>query len=745
VTGPDRHVVMLVADDALRDQRARGHALALAQFGLRVTVLGVTTEPRRWDTLLSAGQPSAAQQAGQPQPVPDQGATAVRIVRVPVDFVLRDHRERRRARWQHGELGWLAPDRDSETLARRRLAVAGWRAQGTGGPAGVLLRQGVVARRFALRACGAGRRRASRVTALGFDAWDGRRQRLPLVASPHRVAPELDDLELAVGPVLDDLLPTVIHVQDVHLMEVAARAVGRAHGAGRQVRWLYDAREWVPGLAPQGERTRRVMAAWARLERRQLRAADRVLASSPASAAALQSRHRLSRPPAVLPDQPAAGLLADVYRDLLGAPRLSLSGGARSGGARSGGAPGAGSAAQPVERLVRGRLPAGVVLPGVDPSRGDPPPQQVFLAIGPANSAGQAWAWARAAERHLDGVRARVVAIRNGRYDYPADELVEAERYRSDPGWQLRQLADARSRWTHVLLEAGRPILGALTGRDFVGDAQLLTQAGVRVGLALHGSELRSPRRHAAGHEFSPFSDPGEALTRRLQTKVDTLAPAVARFAAAGGPVFVSTPDQLDDVPAATWLPVVVDLARWPAPGDTLRRGRPLFVHAPSNPRLKGTAEVERVLRPLAERGLIEFQLLTGLAPERAAELIAAADVVVDQLLLGLYGMLACEAMATGRLVLGHLGAALRGRVDVLVPVVEVTPATLAQVVERVLDDRQWARESAAQGPAFVTSVHDGRRSAGVLAAFLRRDHPDRGTTGGSSWPGRASLEVPGP
>jgi hypothetical protein len=359
-----------------------------------------------------------------------------------------------------------------------------------------------------------------------------------------------------------------------------------------------------------------------------------------------------------------------------------------------------------------------------------PRDENVVLAIGPANSAGQGWAWARAAERHLDGVRGHVVAIRNGTYDYPADELVDAAAYRTDAVWQLRELAEARSSWTHVLLEAGRPILGGLAGRDFTGDAALLRDCGVEVGLVLHGSETRDPRRHRGRHEFSPFADPRDALTKKLQTKVDLLLPRVLDFAASGGPVFVSTPDQLDDVPAATWLPVVVDPSAWPVRDDTLTRSRPLFVHAPSNPQLKGTAQVEAVLGPLAERGVIDFQLVTGLPPEQAARLIAEADVVVDQLLLGLYGVLACEAMAGGRVVLGHLGDALRSRVDRTVPVIEVTPRTLAGVVELLLDDRDWARAQAAQGPEFVRAVHDGRRSAEVLAPFLGRTAPGRTALG---------------
>ena len=93
--------------------------------------------------------------------------------------------------------------------------------------------------------------------------------------------------------------------------------------------------------------------------------------------------------------------------------------------------------------------------------------------------------------------------------------------------------------------------------------------------------------------------------------------------------------------------------------------------------------------------------------------------------------------MASGRLVLGHLGEALRDRVGRPVPVVEVTPRTLAEVMEHLLDDREWARASAFEGPDFVRAVHDGRRSASVLAPFLGRP-----TDAGVTDPGPESAEV---
>ncbi|HEX3004626.1 MAG TPA: hypothetical protein VHO27_10460, partial [Angustibacter sp.] len=384
-----------------------------------------------------------------------------------------------------------------------------------------------------------------------------------------------------------------------------------------------------------------------------------------------------------------AATLRSVYRDLVALPPAQ----------EPVSAPGEGGVPEPSETAVGERREGSVV-----------------LGIAPANSAGQAWAWGRAAEARLQDVQACVLSVRNGRYDYPTDVPVARTAFAHDSTWQAAAAQAAAATWTHALLEAGRPAFGLLNGRDFRGDAAFLRQAGVEVGLALHGSEIRDPRRHAATHAFSPFHDADEPRTAKLQRGCDTLLPLVRAF---DGPKFVSTPDQLDYVPDATWLPVVVDQARWAQGPTILERRVPVVVHAPSTPWLKGTDLVLQALQPLVDAGRIELTLVTGLPPSQAVELVRTSDVVIDQVLLGLYGVLACEAMSAGRLVLGHVGDTLRERVPEPVPVVEVTPDTLVAVLERLLADPDEARARAAAGPAFVSRFHDGRYSAEVLRDFL--------------------------
>jgi len=343
------------------------------------------------------------------------------------------------------------------------------------------------------------------------------------------------------------------------------------------------------------------------------------------------------------------------------------------------------------------------------------------LGIGPANMAGQGWAWSRAVLRELPGVEVEVFAVPHPTLAFPADVALPADAFARDARWQAEFELHVQSELTHLLIEAGRPVAGTLNGPNFVADARRLRDAGLTVGLVFHGSEIRDPRLHAQRYAWSPFRDPKDPLTARLQKQVDALAPLVAEF---DGPTYVSTPDLLDDLPGATWLPVVVDLSIWTPGEEPLRRDRPVVVHAPSHRALKGTELIEPVLADLEAEGLISYRRIEGVPTASVPALIRDADIVLDHFGIGNYGVLTCEAMATGRVSISHIHERVRARVPVEIPTLEATPDTLAAVLRRVVSEREWARSVAARGPEFVRDWHDGRRSAAILAGFLGAPQP---------------------
>ena len=341
------------------------------------------------------------------------------------------------------------------------------------------------------------------------------------------------------------------------------------------------------------------------------------------------------------------------------------------------------------------------------------------LLIGPANSAGQAFRWARSAER-IDGVSSYAFAIAptDDPFRFAADGRVTSLDYSQNYVWRERQRRDVAQRFTHVLIESGQGLWRGDAGAQIAE----LRHAGIHVGLVFHGSDIRTPHRHAELEADSPFIDGWYAETDKLE-KTTARNHELARTT--GCPVYVSTPDLLDFLPDATWLPVVVDPAPWrdAVTRPALERERPVVVHAPSRRALKGSEAIAPALRALEADGLIEYREVTGVPADEMPLLYGDADIVLDHFVMGGYGVAACEAMAARRVVLGHVAdrhrALVRRAGDMDLPVVEARIGDIGEVIHGILADRETYRTVAGRGPEFVARMHDGTYAARVLSTFL--------------------------
>lgn len=350
-----------------------------------------------------------------------------------------------------------------------------------------------------------------------------------------------------------------------------------------------------------------------------------------------------------------------------------------------------------------------------------PPPQPredvpFRLFIAPANYAGQGYQWSRAVSRNPRVTASNMVYAEINPFGYPVDHPVRWRTVTHSRRWQRAQLDALTRHFTHVLVEAEMPPLGGMWNQDVRRQVAALQAGGVVVGMLCHGSDIRLPSRHRELEKWSPFAnddwvpvDALEAIVADNRRLLDDLAV----------PTFVSTPGLLLDVPYAHLLPVVIDAERWSTDEPVLVRQRPRVLHVPSNPLVKGTAEIEPVLRLLHDEGIIEYEAVVGRTQDEMPGLFSSADIVLDQFRLGDYGAGACEAMAAGRLVISHVSEQARRVVadaaGVQLPVLEANLDTLEQVLRNVVADRASARALAAQGPAFVRRVHDGELARQVL------------------------------
>ncbi|MDM4718294.1 glycosyltransferase family 4 protein [Micromonospora sp. WMMA1363] len=153
----------------------------------------------------------------------------------------------------------------------------------------------------------------------------------------RKLEPGLWDWELAFGPVLDDLRPDLIHANDFRMLGVAARVKIRAAARGHEIKVVWDAHEFLPGLRPRQDNARWLPANRAH-EREYATVADAVVTVSEALADLLVREHGLTERPAVVMNAPSMGdaHLGDVghvpdLRSLCGigsgTPLLAYSGG----------------------------------------------------------------------------------------------------------------------------------------------------------------------------------------------------------------------------------------------------------------------------------------------------------------------------------------------------------------------------------------------------------------------------------
>lgn len=367
---------------------------------------------------------------------------------------------------------------------------------------------------------------------------------------------------------------------------------------------------------------------------------------------------------------------------------------------------------QRIDRFVLGAAP----VPGQPPA----PEAAIRLYVGPANFAGQGDQWARAVSRHVDGAVAVSMGFQGAgafgfRVDYPVDKDV----YLYSGTWQRRQLRAVSRGFSHVLIEAERPLFGTFLG-SVEREVALLARSGVRAAFVCHGTDIRLPSRHALANPYSPYRDGLLRETPELERRATENRRVLDRC---GLPVFVSTPDLLLDVANGHWLPVVVDLERWRRSNPVLAGPRPVVVHVPSKAIIKGTDLVDPVLAGLHAEGLIDYRRVEGVRADDMPELYGSADIVVDQFRIGSYGVAACEALASGRLVVSDVSAQVRSEVRAAsgldLPIVQATAGGLADTLRGILADPADFREVAASGPRFAGEVHDGRFSARTLAAHF--------------------------
>lgn len=165
-------------------------------------------------------------------------------------------------------------------------------------------------------------------------------------------------------------------------------------------------------------------------------------------------------------------------------------------------------------------------------------------------------------------------------------------------------------------------------------------------------------------------------------------------------------------------IPTAIDLDRYvpavrPEPGK-----RPLVVHAPTSPQIKGTEHVQAAVESLKDELDFEFLLIQNTSHEQAMALYRQADIVVDQLLLGSHGLLAAECMAMGKPVICWISDFMQEKYPADLPIVSANPNTLKRELKALLLDHERRAHLGTKGRRYVMDRHDMHKVAAQVHAL---------------------------
>jgi hypothetical protein len=181
---------------------------------------------------------------------------------------------------------------------------------------------------------------------------------------------------------------------------------------------------------------------------------------------------------------------------------------------------------------------------------------------------------------------------------------------------------------------------------------------------------------------------------------------------------FVTTPDLLEFVPGAEYLPHAVDTAAIspsPRTGDTTAFR---VLHAPTDRGIKGTRHVKAAIEALqAEGRAIELVLVEKIPQSELFSVAASCDLVVDQIMAGVYGTFGAEMMAAGLPVIAHMRDDIRAAYGADCPVIDATPATIADVLRRAMDGGLDLPARRQAGRTYADARHSSIALARRLAA----------------------------
>ncbi len=322
----------------------------------------------------------------------------------------------------------------------------------------------------------------------------------------------------------------------------------------------------------------------------------------------------------------------------------------------------------------------------------------------PTNIGGMPFALAKA-QRELGHGAVSYIMVPS-QYNYSADLKLDVRKNKSDL---------LRAVWNVFKFGYQFDVFHFYFGKSLTGfglyDVPVLKLFGKKVFFYFCGSDIRDPETLFKRYPFLRDEHDASTLLTANRDKAHTMATKYADG------VFVSTPDLIEFVPRAIWLPQPIDLdafdARISRHPSTKKGDLITVAHAPTDRYIKGSEFVIKAIQNLQREGYtVELNLIEHMPYDRALEEYAKADIMVDQLLIGWYGQVGVEMMALRKPVICYIRDDLLTYFQSNMPIINADKSNLRDVLRDLIEKKDSWEDIGKRGREYVEKYHDSKKVA---------------------------------
>ncbi len=213
---------------------------------------------------------------------------------------------------------------------------------------------------------------------------------------------------------------------------------------------------------------------------------------------------------------------------------------------------------------------------------------------------------------------------------------------------------------------------------------------GKKIIMHFVGSDIRSPKYIDWKSKNIKAFLTGEISHTLTEPFQDDLISDALKYA---DEIIVSTPDLLEIIPTATYIPIFIDIAKTTTELNKHSQSKNdeiVILHAPSNERLKGSKYIYDTLEKILSNPKYNVKVLTPKTDGKSTysvtryelfELMKKSDIIIDQMIIGWYGLQAVEGVLAQAHVISYTDNKLNSYIKKDCPIIQANVLTLESTI----------------------------------------------------------------